>query len=610
MKSLTMILHPVPAGGTGRSASEGASAQGAALHAEAAVPGTDVQAEAAQGATVQMGTVQMGTVQMGTVQMGTVQMGTVQMGTVQEAAALWYGDEVVAYREAADSLHTQRQAAGRSEAGSGKVKTQTKTDGAAMAQTHRTNDATAAHRSGTTERQGHASETAGAGARHTDEAQHTAGHTATQRSAGQQHTAGSRAKQAGSKETATGQQSGHAAATDTARKQTERTAGTQQKSGSAAAQRTTGSRQAESAADARHNDAGHTATQPTADARHSAAGDSASPDGAAGMRTETQTEARVEAAAQLPDSLAAAMPDSLRMEADSLTGSLAGADTLWESPLGAFMPGDSLYAHATTLHYLPDGTPLEGYRTVGAGEFFGQQSLLAAPRPAAQQQPRLTDELPFQGLVLLLTLLFGLLLYRNPGDMRALVGRVAFERRDSERTSDESGNAGFTRFLNIALALGFLLAGVTAVRLCDRPDIAQELLSMGNGSTLSLLLALGVGLLFLLVYLYGILLLRAVGGVTLTSGFTTQLIRIKRGYAALGAIILAPVILLFALSPLGSDTIWAGLLTAGWLITFLLYLRETFALFISKKVSILHWILYLCAVEIFPVTLLWLLVVR
>ncbi len=580
MKSLTMILHPVPAGGTGRSASEGASVQGAALHAEAAVPGTDVQA-------------------------GAEQEGTAQEAAAQKAAALWYGDEVVAYREAADSLHTQRQAAGRSEAGSGEAGTQPHTAGAATVQTHRTNDATAAHRSGTTERQGHASETAGAGARHADEAQHTAGQHATQRSARQQHAAGSRAEQAGSKETATGQQSGHAAATDTARKQTERTAGTQQKSGSAAAQHTTGSQQAESAADARHNDAGYTATQHTADARHSAAVGSASP-AAAGMRAETQTEA----AAQLPDSLAAAMPDSLRMEADSLTGSLAGADTLWESPLGAFMPGDSLYAHATTLHYLPDGTPLEGYRTVGAGEFFGQQSLLAAPRPAAQQQPRLTDELPFQGLVLLLTLLFGLLLYRNPGDMRALVGRVAFERRDSERTSDESGNAGFTRFLNIALALGFLLAGVTAVRLCDRPDIAQELLSMGNGSTLSLLLALGVGLLFLLVYLYGILLLRAVGGVTLTSGFTTQLIRIKRGYAALGAIILAPVILLFALSPLGSDTIWAGLLTAGWLITFLLYLRETFALFISKKVSILLWILYLCAVEIFPVTLLWLLVVR
>ena len=143
MKSLTMTLHPVPAGGTGRSASEGASVQGAALQAEAAVPGTDVQMGAAQGTAV-------------------------QEGTVQEAAALWYGDEVVAYREAADSLHTQRQAAGRSEAGSGEAGTQPHTAGAATVQTHRTNDATAAHRSGTTERQGHASETAGAGARHAD----------------------------------------------------------------------------------------------------------------------------------------------------------------------------------------------------------------------------------------------------------------------------------------------------------------------------------------------------------------------------------------------------------------------------------------------------------
>lgn len=482
MKSLTMILHPVPAGGTGRSASEGASVQGAALQAEAAVPGT-----------------------------------AVQEGAAQEAAALRYGDEAAAYREAADSLPAQRQASGRSEAGSGRVETPAERAGAATAQTQQKRDAAAAHRSGTAERQGHAS-------------------------------------------------------------------------GAAATQRTAGSRQDGSAADA----------------RHSATGDSASPAGAAtGMRTEAQAEA----AAQLPDSLAAAMPDSLRMQADSL-GGLSGADTLWENPLSAFLPGDSLYTHATTLRYLPDGTPLEGYRTVGAGEFFGQQSLLAAPRPETPQPPRLTDELPFQGLVLLLALLFGLLLYRNPGDMRALVGRVAFERRDSERTSEESGNAGFTRFLNVALTLGFLLAGVTAVRLCDRPDIAQELLRLGDGSTLSLLLALGVGLLFLLVYLYGILLLRAVGGVTLTADFTTQLIRLKRGYAALGAIILTPVILLFALSPLGNDPLWAGLLTAGLLITFLLYLRETFALFISKKVSILHWILYLCAVEIFPVSLLWLLVVR
>ena len=307
------------------------------------------------------------------------------------------------------------------------------------------------------------------------------------------------------------------------------------------------------------------------------------------------------------DSLQADMPDSLR-GADSL-GAQTG-DSLWQNPLNAFMPGDSLYKTATSFHYLPDGTPLEEFRTVGAEELFGTQATLALPdRIPAPALPRLTDEVSFQGLVLLLSVIFGLLLYQYPNDIRALIARVAFERRQSERSSEETGNAGFTRFLNIALVLGILFAGVSAVRLCDRPEIGPALLREAGGGV-SLLLTLGVALASLLFYLYGILLLRIVGGVTLTGPFVTQLIRIKRGYAALGAVSLAPVVLLFALSPQGSDAVWISLLSAGLFITFLLYLRETFALFISKKVSILHWILYLCAVEIFPVSLLWQLVVR
>ena len=44
--------------------------------------------------------------------------------------------------------------------------------------------------------------------------------------------------------------------------------------------------------------------------------------------------------------------------------------------------------------------------------------------------------------------------------------------------------------------------------------------------------------------------------------------------------------------------------------TAFLYLKESLNLFISKKISILHWFLYLCTVEIFPVSLLWLSLVR
>lgn len=356
-----------------------------------------------------------------------------------------------------------------------------------------------------------------------------------------------------------------------------------------------------SGGDAAHDSAAHDS------AAHSAAPHRGERPDSVTLRPAATAGASSPAPAVRRDSLQADMPDSLG-GADSL-GAQAG-DSLWQNPLNAFMPGDSLYKTATSFHYLPDGTPLEEFRTVGAEELFGTQATLALPdRIPAPALPRLTDEVSFQGLVLLLSVIFGLLLYQYPNDIRALIARVAFERRQSERSSEETGNAGFTRFLNIALVLGILFAGVSAVRLCDRPEIGPALLREAGGGV-SLLLTLGVALASLLFYLYGILLLRIVGGVTLTGPFVTQLIRIKRGYAALGAVSLAPVVLLFALSPLGSDAVWISLLAAGLFITFLLYLRETFALFISKKVSILHWILYLCAVEIFPVSLLWQLVVR
>ena len=40
------------------------------------------------------------------------------------------------------------------------------------------------------------------------------------------------------------------------------------------------------------------------------------------------------------------------------------------------------------------------------------------------------------------------------------------------------------------------------------------------------------------------------------------------------------------------------------------YLKESLMLFLSKKISILHWFLYLCAVEIFPVSFVWLSLTR
>jgi hypothetical protein len=74
--------------------------------------------------------------------------------------------------------------------------------------------------------------------------------------------------------------------------------------------------------------------------------------------------------------------------------------------------------------------------------------------------------------------------------------------------------------------------------------------------------------------------------------------------AALGGILL----FLLASADTGHILSFGILILGGALL--LLYLKESLMLFLSKKISILHWFLYLCAVEIFPVSFVWLSLTR
>lgn len=68
-------------------------------------------------------------------------------------------------------------------------------------------------------------------------------------------------------------------------------------------------------------------------------------------------------------------------------------------------------------------------------------------------------------------------------------------------------------------------------------------------------------------------------------------------------IYLMPIILLCAFGAYDSLRFYFALLMVT--IFTLVYIIRTFLLFRTKKISILLWILYLCAVEIFPITLAW-----
>ena len=114
----------------------------------------------------------------------------------------------------------------------------------------------------------------------------------------------------------------------------------------------------------------------------------------------------------------------------------------------------------------------------------------------------------------------------------------------------------------------------------------------------------------LVVVLYQVLVTAAIGALTFSQHLIEQLWMVKRLLFAFMTLLCMPTLLLFLPTPASKGTVWLWVILIELVISLILYLHETRALFISKKISKLHWILYLCTVEIFPFSLLWLLAER
>ena len=280
---------------------------------------------------------------------------------------------------------------------------------------------------------------------------------------------------------------------------------------------------------------------------------------------------------------------------------------------GKSCDGSSDISSATPADILPSeiSTPL--YRTVEPQEIFGAASTrtteIAVPAPDPKPLRPLTDTPYFETLVLLLTAAYAIFLYRHLNDIVLLLGRVFRPRASHERLVDASGGGNnILRFLNIAAVIGLFVLGAAITRYADTQLPAEETAAWPREllATASLLVAaVGVA-----IIAYQSLVLKTVGAVTLSLPFMDQIWTLKRTYFALAAIVAAPVFLLLALVPSASGTTWFYILAGESAVTAILCLRETSQLFLAKKIPILYWFLYLCVVEIFPFSLLWLIATR
>ena len=167
-----------------------------------------------------------------------------------------------------------------------------------------------------------------------------------------------------------------------------------------------------------------------------------------------------------------------------------------------------------------------------------------------------------------------------------------------------TGRAGERRRSDIFYgSLGKLfMLGVCFVGLLTSISISRV---GGVAGQMMIYVPLAVIAVFLAVIVAQYIFLGIVGFVTQSYGEVAAFMRIRLTYFVLSTVMVAPVILMALIGSGASADVWLKVSCVAIGVVGVMFVRESVGFFISKKVSILHWILYLCTVEILPFSLLW-----
>ena len=233
---------------------------------------------------------------------------------------------------------------------------------------------------------------------------------------------------------------------------------------------------------------------------------------------------------------------------------------------------------------------------------FGPYSLCATKSsfydvPHELREVHLTDSYAYQGLVLIVFVIFCYVLNRYRTSLH-MVFQMATGWLSMERTFDENA-LFFNRFLRLSGVWGVVVVSGILIRGADLfgperwlPDVSWA----GEAVVLAVVLAVtGVAL-------FRYLLPKVVESVIADNLFFARLRFRNRVYSAFSNIVLTPLLLIVALADSSAIVRFMYVEAGALILLILLYLGQSYRFFMLRNVSILQWILYLCAVEIFPVS--------
>lgn len=273
--------------------------------------------------------------------------------------------------------------------------------------------------------------------------------------------------------------------------------------------------------------------------------------------------------------------------ADSLVRLSFGADDTVRHVPGRLLPTDSL----------PEPfSPVLPADTVSAADIYGPVSFVpvaGAPEPCGIP---VTFDVGYQMLTVLLLLFYLLLVFRAGGHaarmMRAVWGR------GGEGKHRHDGDMPGAEVQALILACGPLMCGLAAVKIFELWGEWRWLPSSLWGGGWLAVPAVMLALLAVMGVQSAVL--HVVGKLTFSTEFIRMLCAKRLSLFASMTVTGTPAVLLAALSGGVWADVAAGLFVAVTVAHLALYAGRSFLWFIDRKVSILLWILYLCAVEAMP----------
>lgn len=236
--------------------------------------------------------------------------------------------------------------------------------------------------------------------------------------------------------------------------------------------------------------------------------------------------------------------------------------------------------------------------SLSAADVFGAASELALRSGAAHAAAAGAGDAVLQVAALAVALFYIYTAVRYSGIVCAIVlsaAGVAPSRRGGQRHI----NSSLRRNVEVAIAAsGFVAAAVAAVRLFGQ-RMAESGLPTGAAVAAAAVIAAFAAL---VVFEYAAV--RSVGFVGGRNDLSMEILRLKlRHFSAAAAAMLPVGMLCFFAAPDVAEACFY-LLGVQCFVSAILFAKETFSLFLSQRISILYWILYLCTLEIFPVSLL------